>query len=87
MLFRSEFVQNNCELLDNFQIGETVRIGINIRGREWVNPEGETKFFNSIQGWRMESIDEQVSDNLPEDLPAIDSKDDSQDLTEDDLPF
>ena len=35
----------------------------------------------------MESIDEQVSDNLPEDLPAIDSIDDSQDLTEDDLPF
>ena len=82
-----EFVQNNCDLLDNFQIGETVRIGINIRGREWVNPEGETKFFNSIQGWRIESIDEQVSDDLPEDLPAIDSKDESQDLTEDDLPF
>ena len=74
-----EFVQNNCDLLDNFQIGETVRIGINIRGREWVNPEGETKFFNSIQGWRIESIDEQVSDDLPEDLPAIDSKDESQD--------
>ena len=82
-----EFVQNNCELLDNFQIGETVRIGINIRGREWVNPEGETKFFNSIQGWRIESIDEQVSEDLPEDLPASDSKDESQDLTEDDLPF
>ena len=82
-----EFVQNNCELLDNFQIGETVRIGINIRGREWENPEGETKFFNSILGWRIESIDEQVSDDLPEDLPAIDSKDESQDLTEDDLPF
>ena len=82
-----EFVQNNCELLDNFQIGETVRIGINIRGREWVNPEGETKFFNSIQGWRIESIDEQVSEDLPEDLPPSDSKDESQDLTEDDLPF
>ena len=82
-----EFVQNNCELLDNFQIGETVRIGIKIRGRERENPEGETKFFNSIQGWRIESIDEQVSDDLPDDLPAIDSKDESQDLTEDDLPF
>ena len=25
-----EFIQNNCELLDNYSIGQTVRIGINI---------------------------------------------------------
>ena len=44
-----EFIQDNCDLLDSFQIGQNVKIGINIRGREWVNPQGETKYFNSIQ--------------------------------------
>lgn len=53
-----EFVQNNCELLDNFSIGQTVRIGINIRGREWESPDQGTKYFNSIQGWRIESLDD-----------------------------
>ena len=83
-----EFVQNNCELLDNFNIGQTVRIGINIRGREWESPDQGIKYFNSIQGWRIESLDDQVMDSPPEDLPLEDnSESKSDDLTEDDLPF
>ena len=83
-----EFIQNNCELLDNYNIGQTVRIGINIRGREWESPDQGIKYFNSIQGWRIESLDDQVMDSVPDDLPienASESK--SDDLTEDDLPF
>ena len=49
-----EFTQDKCELLNQFQIGEQVRVGINLRGREWVNPQGETRYFNSIQGWRID---------------------------------
>jgi len=50
-----EFVQDKCDLLNSFQIGQDVKIGVNLRGREWVNPQGETKYFNSIQGWRIEA--------------------------------
>ena len=50
-----EFVQDKCDLLNNFQLGQNVKIGINLRGREWVNPQGETKYFNSVQGWRIEA--------------------------------
>ena len=83
-----EFIQNNCELLDNYNIGQTVRIGINIRGREWESPDQGIKYFNSIQGWRIESLDDQVMDSPPEDLPLEDnSESKSDDLTEDDLPF
>ena len=83
-----ELVQNNCELIDNFQIGETVRIGINIRGREWVNPEGETKVFNSIQGWRIEKVEDDYESQLPplptkEDLNISESSENEPD----DLPF
>src|SRR5690554_8028780 len=42
-----EFTQDKCELLNQFQVGEPVRVGINLRGREWVNPQGETRYFNS----------------------------------------
>ena len=83
-----EFIQNNCELLDNFNLGQTVRIGINIRGREWESPDQGIKYFNSIQGWRIESLDDQVMDSDPEDLPTEnDNSPNDDDLTEDDLPF
>jgi len=49
-----EFTQDKCKLLDNFQVGQRVKVSINLRGREWVNPQGEVKYFNSLQGWRIE---------------------------------
>src|SRR5690606_34964622 len=54
-----EFTQDKCELLNQFQIGEPVRVGINLRGRAWVNPQGETRYFNSIQGWRIDRPQQQ----------------------------
>ena len=51
-----QFVQDKCDLLNGFQVGEPVKIDINLRGREWTNPQGETKYFNQIQGWRIERL-------------------------------
>lgn len=50
-----QFVQDKCDLLDSYKIGQSVEIGINLRGREWVNPQGETRYFNTIQGWRIKN--------------------------------
>jgi translation initiation factor IF-3 len=50
-----EFAQDKCNLLDNFQEDQEVKVSINLRGREWVNPQGETKYFNQIQGWKIEA--------------------------------
>jgi hypothetical protein len=52
-----EFVQDKTELISNLVVGQTVKININIGGREWVNPQGETKYFNSITGWRIENVE------------------------------
>lgn len=49
-----EFAQDKCDLLNNLQVGQQVSVSINLRGREWVNPQGETKYFNSIQGWKID---------------------------------
>lgn len=56
-----QFVQDKCDLLDKYSIGEQVEIGINLRGREWVNPQGETKYFNTIQGWKINSLGQPVN--------------------------
>ena len=54
------FVQDKCDLLNNYNVGDAVKVSINLRGREWVNPQGETKYFNDIQGWRVEKIQAEV---------------------------
>ena len=56
-----EFTQDKCDLLNNYKVGDSVSVGINFRGREWVNPQGETKYFNTIQAWRIEK--QQATDN------------------------
>jgi hypothetical protein len=50
------FTQGNCSQLDTVKIGDQVNVSINLKGREWVNPQGETRYFNDIQGWRLSFI-------------------------------
>ncbi len=45
-----EFVQDKCDLLNTFTPGQRVKVGINIRGREWENPQGEIKYFKLYSG-------------------------------------
>lgn len=85
-----EFVQDKCDLLNNFQVGQQVKIGVNLRGREWVNPQGETKYFNSIQGWRIENVQEEQSAGGMPPVPPAEAFEPANDFNEeehDDLPF
>ena len=84
-----EFVQDRCELLDSFNVGEKVIISINLRGREWQNPEGEVKYFNSIHGWRIEKETSVNNDVIPppDEDPGFEVKADEDKEVEDDLPF
>lgn len=82
-----EFNQDKCDLLDKFKLGDSVKVGINLGGREWVNPQGETKYFNSIKGWKIEKLE---SDNI--DVSKVPAQPFEQvtnviEEVEDDLPF
>jgi hypothetical protein len=48
-----EFTQDKVDLLNEFMVGSSVTVSINLRGREWINPQGEAKYFNSLQGWKI----------------------------------
>ena len=84
-----EFIQDKCELLNAYQVGQSVKIGINLRGREWVNPQGETKYFNSVQGWRIEEAGAAAPSEMPPTPPAsaFEAAEGDANEVEDDLPF
>ena len=64
-----EFTQAKVDDLNHFQVGEMVKVSINLRGREWINPQGEAKYFNTIQGWRIERM--QPMQQAPMGQPAM----------------
>ena len=35
------------------KVGDVVDCSINLRGREWTNPQGEVKVFNTIEAWKV----------------------------------
>jgi hypothetical protein len=78
-----DFTQDKCDLLNSYKAGQEVTVHINLRGREWVSPQGETKYFNGIQGWRIEKRElmEVEQNEPPRKSPAM------QDNEPDDLPF
>tara|TARA_B110000503_G_scaffold131589_1_gene206467 strand:- start:326 stop:724 length:399 start_codon:yes stop_codon:yes gene_type:complete len=82
-----EFVQDKCDLLNNYNVGQDVKVSINLRGREWINPEGVAKYFNAIQGWRIENL---TSQSAPSNLPPVDKFEPASNVSDeepDDLPF
>ena len=82
-----EFVQDKTDLLNSYKVGQDVKVSINLRGREWINPEGVAKYFNAIQGWRVENLTSQAA---PSTLPPVDQFQPATNVTDeepDDLPF
>ena len=82
-----EFVQDKCDLLNNYAVGQDVKVSINLRGREWINPQGEAKYFNSVQGWRIENLG---SAPQASNLPPVDQFEPASKVSDeepDDLPF
>ncbi len=77
-----QLTQDKCSLLDAYNVGDEITVHFNLRGREWKSPQGEIKYFNSLEAWRLErksSAAAQQQDNYPaptiEDMP-MDVKDD-----------
>ncbi len=84
-----EFVQDKCDLLNSYKVGQDVKVSINLRGREWTNPQGQVKYFNSIQGWRIENLTQSQTAGMPP-VPPMEAFEPADNLNEedhDDLPF
>lgn len=89
-----QVTQERCELLDNIIEGEELEVFINVRGRSWTNPQGEVKYFNSLEAWKInqESVEEfnsKKSISKQEDKGGIENNfmEDSLSTLENDLPF
>jgi len=77
-----EAVQDKCDMLDKFMAGQVVTVHFNLRGRCWINPQGENVYFNTLQVWRLEERTQLIQDPETIDTSQLDELNES-----DDLPF
>lgn len=85
-----EFTQDKVDLLNAHKVSDKVKIHINIRGREWTSPQGEVKYFNSIVGWRIESLANEPTEAKPlqnSEETKANEKNVFAEEDDDDLPF
>jgi len=58
-----ELQGDKCDIIDAYSIGQEITVDINIRGRVWVNPQGEEKVFNTIVAWKIQPSNAPVGGN------------------------
>ena len=73
-----EFTQDKTSLLNNFNIGDFVKIGINLRGSEW-----QGRYFANIQGWKIDKAESTLT--AQQQMP--DREEVNLNVPQDDLPF
>ena len=50
-----ECTQSQTDILQKVKVGDNVTVHFNVRGRKWDSPTGETKYFNTLNAWRIET--------------------------------
>ena len=62
--------QDKCSMLDSYNVNDQVEVSFNLRGREWTSPQGEVKFFNTIEAWRIEKQGQSQGMGMPSNGPS-----------------
>ncbi len=91
-----ELIQDKCDQLDGFNVGQELNVAFNLKGRKWTNPKGEVVYFNSLQAWRISAANDVAAapaqpqaavNESTENLQEPEWLTSSSDSEVDDLPF
>jgi hypothetical protein len=53
------------------KVGQEVDVHLNIRGRSWQNPQGETKYFNTLEAWKIDVLGATAQPHIADDLDEM----------------
>lgn len=82
--------QDKTTLVDNFNIGDEVKVFFNIRGNKW-EKDGKVSYFTNLDAWKIEGANKQTTNNSShtdaEYMEPLDTFTASAPDAIDDLPF
>ena len=55
-MIKFELQNNKIKLIESFFIGDQIKLDFNLRGIEWLDPEGKKVYFTSFTVWRLKKI-------------------------------
>ncbi|MBU8891273.1 MAG: DUF3127 domain-containing protein [Bacteroidales bacterium] len=79
-----QLTQDKCNLIDNLEINDEIKVNFNIRGKKWER-EGKVNYFTNLDAWRIEKNTSEKSENNDTPSPSLDDLPPENDS--DDLPF
>ena len=82
-----ELIQDRCQIIDGINPGEEITIHFNLKGRKWTDKNGEVKYFNSLQAWKVDrtvSNEPEINQDIP--YPEV-PPERIESEADDDLPF
>ena len=95
-------VQDKCDMLDSYGVGDTVAVAFDVKGRDWTDKSGQVKYFNTLEAFRIsgqqraairssaaeeEDDDDEIFRSLGIETGPKKSSVKQIDLDDDDLPF
>jgi hypothetical protein len=51
-----DLVNDRVSMADGLHVGDQVRAEVDLRGRAWTKPGSETKWFLSLNAWKIERV-------------------------------
>jgi hypothetical protein len=48
-----QLTNDKCEKISRHAVGSYITVDFNLAGRRWVNPQGDVKYFNSLNAWEI----------------------------------
>jgi hypothetical protein len=85
-LIKIQLIQDKCDLIENIQLQENIKVYFNLRGRKWEN-QGQTSYFTNLEGWRIEKLQPQEQQSTTVQPQEYRVEDIPQPQDADDLPF
>jgi Domain of unknown function (DUF3127) len=93
-----QLVQEKCNIIDSYSVGDQITVSFNINGRDWTDKLGTVKYFNSLEAWKIvgegrgkgpkiEDEDDGFDDLFESPKTSKPKAESSFDWSDDDLPF
>jgi hypothetical protein len=60
-----QLVKDRTSDLDKFKEGDVITVHFNLKGREWISPSKEVKYFTTLEAWRLENASETLTTPTP----------------------
>ncbi|HEY4797746.1 MAG TPA: DUF3127 domain-containing protein [Bacteroidia bacterium] len=78
-----QLTQDRCSLIENVNPGEEITVHFQLKGREWRNPQGEIKVFNSLDVFKIDKASASAANPAEQNF----SNESLVPTPDDDLPF